>query len=237
MTNKALTDLLKGMEQGLENKMNEATEYHENLFIGKLNEIMIPEISGYSSWPEFKQRIINKEFFLNFYFHTNNLKRIAPETFSKNNQLSGLKTLIIIGLVAAIIYTGTYINFFLLLISFLGRIPMTARKDRRLTMLLIPAFLITAFSYFFYTNWAFPLIAFLSLFLTYLTHENHDKALYFHALKNQFNFLSLFENSIIMKIQNRVSKIDHIKTTKEMKERLNTVVKKYNNEKGTNIKF
>ena len=57
------------MEQNINNDYYESRENF--IFINKLNEVLVPDLKTFSSWSDFKIKILNKEYVIDFLFNTN----------------------------------------------------------------------------------------------------------------------------------------------------------------------
>lgn len=203
-------------------------DYSENLeniiFKNKLNQFLVPDLKSFSSWSDFKIKILNKEYIIDFLFNTNNLKIFSPSFFKFNDRLLFIKYPLLIGLIIGIIFSKNYISLFLILISTIGSSFMQGRKDRLFFKLLLTIISILIFQYFFIVNWIFISVIFLSCFLNFLIYKNYDQGLTNFILKNPDNIISLLENKVILKLIDKKNKEEHVYFTIERKELLNNFV-------------
>ena len=203
-------------------------DYSENLeniiFKNKLNQFLVPDLKSFSSWSDFKIKILNKEYIIDFLFNTNNLKTFSPSFFKFNDRLLFIKYPLLIGLIIGIIFSKNYISLFLILISTIGSSFMQGRKDRLFLKLLLTIISILIFQYFFIVNWVFIIVIFLSCFLNFLIYQNYDQGLTNFILKNPDNIISLLENKVILKLIDKKNKEEHVYFTIERKELFNNFV-------------
>ena len=195
------------MEQ---NSNNDYYESRENfIFINKLNEVLVPDLKTFSSWSDFKIKILNKEYVIDFLFNTNNLKTFAPSFFKFNDKLLFIKYPLLLGLIIGILFTKNYISLLLILISTIGSSFMQGRKDRLLLKLLLTIISILIFQYFFIVNWIFIIIILLSCLLNFLVLKNYDRGLTEFILKHPDNFFIL-GNQVILKLIDKKNKEKHV---------------------------
>jgi hypothetical protein len=210
------------MEQNI-NK--DYSENLENIILkNKLNQFLVPDLNTFSSWADFKIKILNKEYILDFLFNTNNLKTFSPSFFKFNDRLLFIKYSLLLGLIIGIIFTKNYISLFLILISTIGSSFMQGRKDRLLLKLLLTIISILLFQYFFMVNWIFILTIILSSCLNFWIYQNYDHGLTNYIMKHPDNIISLLENKVILKLIDKKNKREHVYFTIARKEQVNNLV-------------
>ena len=185
------------MEQNID---KDNFENYDNHFLSNLNQVLLPDLKSFSNWSDFKIKILQKEYVIDFLYNSNNLKTFAPTFFKSNNILLNIKYPLLIGLLIAIIFTKSYYSLFLILISTIGSSFMQGRKDRRKLMLSLTLLSIIIFQYFFMVNWAFIIIIFLSCFLNFLIYQIYDNGLTAFILKHEDNIILLLEKKVILKL-------------------------------------